>query len=104
MAHVIADIELTNGDRALVMGGKPGKDDNLERVSIRLVFCRWVDTRMTIPLVHAEVSKRRDALGNPVWESADGLPLPIVLSALGDAVRNSRPGHEAPTAEPSDAL
>lgn len=91
MAHVIADIELSNGDRALVMGGKPGKDDNLERVSIRLVFCRWVDTRMTIPLMCAEVSKRRDALGNPVWESADGLPLAIVLSALGDVARNTAP-------------
>lgn len=88
MAHVISEIELTGGDRAALMGGDPNRKDTIEaqRLHVRLVFVRWVDRFQKIPLVVAECSEHSDALGKPIWQPAEKLPLALVMAALGGQV------------------
>lgn len=85
MPRVICEIELTSGQRAHLMGGN-GRHDRADQqaLRVRLVFVKWTGN---VPWIVAEYSEHEDALGDPIWQPADKLPLPLVLAALGDVVR-----------------
>ena len=83
MAKVLCEIELTSGQRAHLMGGdaKRVPSDAPQRLWVRLVFVNWAGD---VPRIVAEYSEHTDALGSPVWQPADKLPLPLVLASLKD--------------------
>ena len=51
---------------------------------VRLVFVNWTGD---VPRIVAEYSEHKDALGSPIWQPADKLPLPLVLASLRDVIR-----------------
>jgi hypothetical protein len=86
MAHVISEILLNGNTRATLMGSKSDDRRPEQVLRIRLVFVEWVDRTQDVPRVVAEYSEHTDALGTPIWQSAEKLPLALVLAALGGQV------------------
>ena len=83
MANVISEIEISKALRSRLMGGR-GEQDQGRGVRVRLVLVGWqTDAGVRAPQVVAEISKRVDALGGPVWEDAGDLPHPLLFAALG---------------------
>lgn len=97
MAKVLCEIELTSGQRAHLMGGNAKRDPSLDRLWVRLVFINWAGD---VPRIVAEYSEHTDALGSPVWQPADKLPLALVLASLRDIVN----GRESFTPRSEDGL
>lgn len=89
MAHVISEILLNGNTRATLMGSKSDDRRPEQVLRVRLVFVEWVDRDKSVPRVAAEYSEHTDALGEPIWQLADKLPLALVLAALSDTVRSS---------------
>jgi len=85
MAHVISEILLNGNTRATLMGGKDDRRAD-QVLRVRLVFVEWADRDKSVPRVVAECSEHTDALGTPIWQAADKLPLALVLAALGGQV------------------